>query len=94
MGSIMVLMANVNTTRVKVTLPEQLYFYVRSRADKYGMTTAAYIKSLILNDVKDLDLPSFRMSKKREEVALAARDEYRQGKTHEIGDVDEFLGSL
>lgn len=82
------------STQVKVTLPAQLHQFVQSRADKFGMTLSSYIKHLVLDDVRDMDIPTFTMSKSTEMIALQALEEHKLGKTTEIKDVDEFLDTL
>ena len=69
------------TTQVKVTLPYELYFYVKSKADKFGLNLASYLKHLVVNDVKDIDTPVFKMSDVREKIALKAVEDFKKGKT-------------
>ena len=68
-------------TQVKITLPNELYFHLKSRANKFGLTMASYIKNLIIDDVKDLDIPVFQMSSRREKIALKAINDFKKGKT-------------
>jgi len=77
-----------------VTVPGQLYGYIKSRADRFGLTLSAYVKNLIIDDVKDNDIPVFKMSKKLEKRGLEALKEYRAGKTKEIKDVEEYFRNL
>ena len=79
------------SVQVKITLPAQLQQFVQRKADIYGLTVSTYIKHLVIDDVKDADMPIFPMSEKTERVALQALKDHQQGKTHEIADVDEFL---
>ena len=58
------------------------------------MTLSAYIKNLIIDDVKGMDLPTFKMSVKRERVALKALSDHKKGKTTKIGDIGEYLNNL
>ena len=87
-------LSTVGSGQIKVTLPEQLHIYLRSKADKFGLTLSAYVRNLIIDDVKDVDVPVFRMSAKREKIALDAVDDYKKGKTREINDISEYLNSL
>ena len=64
------------------------------QAGKFGLTLSAYVKHLIVNDVKDMDYPVFQMSEKTEAVALKAIKEDKQGKTQTIDNVDDFIDSL
>jgi len=82
------------SVQVKVTLPAQLQEFAQSKADKFGMTLSSYIKHLVFDDVKDMDFPTFTMSKKTERVALQALADHKQGKTIEIEDIDDFFNKL
>jgi antitoxin component of RelBE/YafQ-DinJ toxin-antitoxin module len=88
------MLTTAQSVQVKVTLPAQLQQFVQSKADKFGMTVSSYIKHLVLDDVRDMDMPIFTMSAQTEEIALKALEEHRQGKTTEIKDIDEFLADL
>lgn len=74
-------LALTNSTQVKVTLPYELYFYVKSKADRFGLNLASYLKHLVVNDVKDIDIPVFKMSGTREKIVLKAVSDYKDGKT-------------
>ena len=80
--------------QVKVTLPAQLQQFAQSKADKFGMTLSSYIKHLVLDDVRDMDMPIFTISAKTEKIALQALEDHKQGKTIEIKDIDDFLAKL
>lgn len=82
------------SVQIKVTLPEKLQELVQSKADQYGLTISTYIKHLVLNDVKDMDMPVFPMSEKTEETGLKALKEYKEGKTIAVEDVDKFFDNL
>jgi len=82
------------SVQVKLTLPTQLQEFVQSKASRYGLTVAAYIRHLVIDDVKDMDFPVFTMSENTENVALKALEDYKQGKTKEINDIDDFLDNL
>ena len=62
-------MSKISTSaQIKVTLPQELYTYLKSKADKFGLTMSSYIKNLIIDDVKDIDVPTFKMNREREKV--------------------------
>lgn len=86
--------ATAKTNQVKITIPEQLHAYLKSKADKFGLTLSAYVKNLIIDDVKDMEIPTYKMSDKREKIALDALREHKQGKTRKISDIDEYLSNL
>jgi len=80
--------------QVKVTFPEQLYFFLKSRADRFGLPVSAYIKNLVIDDVKAMDFPTFKMSERTEKVGLAALNDLKNGDVREIEDVDRYLDNL
>ena len=84
-------MSTIQSTQIKVTLPEELYQHLKSKAEKLGLGLASYIRHLVINDVKDVDIPVFKMSKKREEIALKAAEDYKAGKTTPLGKIDDYL---
>jgi len=83
-------MINQTSTQIKVTIPEELYFFLKSKADRLGLNTSSYLKHLIIDDVKDLDIPTFKMSEKTEKKGIKALEDYKAGKTKEIKDIDAF----
>ena len=82
------------SSQIKLTLPMQLQDLIQSKASKFGLSISAYVKHLIIDDVKDLDLPTFKMSQKTEKVMTDAIQEHRQGKTKQIIDIDQFIQAL
>ncbi|KKQ74391.1 MAG: hypothetical protein US96_C0033G0008 [Candidatus Woesebacteria bacterium GW2011_GWB1_38_5b] len=87
-------MSNIQTTQIKVTLPEELYLHLKSKAEKFGLGLASYMRHLVINDVKDVDIPVFKMSRQREEIALKALEDYRAGKTTSVKNIDSYLADL
>lgn len=87
-------MLNTQTTQIKVTLPDELYLHLRSKAEKLGLNLASYVRHLVINDVKDIDIPVFRMSEKTEKRGLQALKEHEEGKTTKIKNMDEYLSDL
>lgn len=87
-------MSNTQATQVKVTLPDELYLRLKSRAEKFGLNLSAYIRHLVINDVKDIDIPVFKMSEKKEKIALKALGDYKNGKTKVIDNLDDYLTGL
>lgn len=88
------IMSNTQATQVKVTLPDELYLHLKSRAERFGLNLASYIRHLVINDVKDVDIPVLKMSEKREKIALKALEDYKSGKTRAMNNVDNYLASL
>ena len=83
-----------NANQIKITIPEELYAYLKSKADKFGLTMSSYIKNLIIDDVKDVDIPTFKMSKSREKIALNALRDFEENKTRKINNIDKYLNSI
>ncbi|PJC66798.1 hypothetical protein CO018_00030 [Candidatus Beckwithbacteria bacterium CG_4_9_14_0_2_um_filter_47_11] len=84
-------MIYMDTIQLKVTLPVALYDYLDSKAQRFGLALATYIKHLVIKDVEDMDLPTFKMSPKTEAVALKALKDHREGKTHRFKSIDDLL---
>lgn len=82
------------STQVKVTLPEQLYFFLKSKADKFDLPVSSYIRNLVINDVKDLGFPTFEMSAKNEKIGSKALTDFKKGNIHHIKNIDKYLDSL
>lgn len=87
-------MLNTQTTQIKVTLPDELYLHLRSKAEKLGLNLASYVRHLVINDVKDIDIPVFKMSEETEKRGLRALKEHEEGKTTKIKNIDEYLNGL
>lgn len=78
--------------QIKINLPEVLKEFVESKASRFGMPIAAYIKHLILKDVEDMEYPSFELSEKAEKALQKALKE--KDKAIEIKDIDEYFKNL
>ncbi len=79
-------------TQIKVNLPTNLKDYLESKANKFGMPLAGYIKHLILKDVENMDYPVFEASDKtinKAKEALKNKD-----KSILVEDMDTFLKNL
>lgn len=87
-------MSNLQSTQIKITLPEELYLHLKSRAEKFGLGLASYVRHLVINDVRDIDVPVFKMSEETEKRGLQALKEHGEGKTTKVTDVDKYFDSL
>ena len=83
----------MDTIQLKVTLPVALYDYLESKAQRFGLALATYVKHLVIKDVEDMDIPTFKMSPKNEAIALKALKDHRQGKTFRLESIDDLLWS-
>ena len=81
----------MDTIQLKVTLPLALYDYLESKAQRFGLALATYVKHLVIKDVEDMDLPIYKMSAKTEAVALKALKDYRSGKLKRLKSIDDLL---
>ena len=84
----------IQSNQVKITLPLQLHGFLKTKADRLGLPVAAYVKNLIIDDIKDTDIPTFPLSEKQEKKGLQALKEYKAGKTSEITDIEAFFKNL
>ena len=78
--------------QIKLNLPLALKDFLLSKALKFDMPVAGYIKHLILNDVSDLDYPIFKISDKSEKKARKALMERKRAV--KVTNVSEYFKSL
>ncbi len=82
------------STQIRVTLPLQLQGFLQNKANKFGLSLSAYIRNLILNDVKDVDYPVFSMSKKTVKDLAEAKKAERNNELILVKDVEKFMQKL
>lgn len=82
------------TTQIRVTLPIRLQGYLQTKADKFGLGLSAYIKNLIIDDVKDVEYPIYQMSDQVIADFKEAKKAENAGDLTEVNDVSSFLKSL
>lgn len=73
-------------------MPLQLQGLMQAKTEKYGLSLSAYIKNLIINDVRDVDAPVFQASARTEKSykqALLERD-----RAVKVDDIDDFFDNL
>jgi len=78
--------------QVKLNLPLALKDFLESKAMKFDMPIAGYIKHLILKDVADMEYPTFQISKASELKAKKALKERK--KAGKISDVSAYFKNL
>jgi len=81
-------------TQIKLNLPIALKEYLESKASKFGMPLAGYIKHLILSDVADIEYPTFQASQKVEEAYKKAQKDEKARKLISVGDLESFFEKL
>lgn len=78
--------------QIKINLPLALKDFLESKANKFGMPLAGYIKHLMLKDVEDMEYPTFEASDRTiKAYKKALRD---KEKAIEVTDIDEFFKNL
>jgi hypothetical protein len=81
-------------TQIKITVPVQLYDFLESKARRLGLPVAAYLRHLAVQDVKGDDYPVFEMSERTEKAYKKAMNDYKNGKTIAVDDIDKYFDSL
>ena len=79
-------------TQIKVNLPSNLKDYLESKANKFGMPLAGYVKHLILKDVEDMDYPVFNASDRT--INKASEALKNKDKSVLVEDPDTFFKNL
>ena len=85
---------NTSQAQIKVNMPVNMKDYLESKASKFGMPVAGYIKHLILKDIEDMDYPIYQASEETEKAYKKAVEEHTAGKTLKVTDVDNFFEKL
>lgn len=78
--------------QIKLNLPLVLKEYLESKASKYGMPVAGYVKHLILQDVEDMDYPTFEASDKTIKAYKKALKE--KDNAIEVSGIDKVFENL
>jgi predicted DNA-binding protein len=81
----------MSSTQLKVTLPLNLFDYLQAKTKKFGLSTSAYLRYLIIKDVKDMEIPEFSMSESTEKTALQALKDFKAGKLKKARSVDDLF---
>lgn len=79
-------------SQIKVNLPLALKEFLESKANKYDMPIAGYVRHLILKDVADMDYPTFKISKESEQKAKKALKQ--KNKAVKVKNVPEYFKNL
>jgi len=82
-------------TQIKLNLPEQLKDYVASRASRFGMPVASYVRYLIVKDVEDMEYPVYKASDRTEKAYKEAIQEKNRAKIAIVkGNISDFLDGV
>lgn len=78
--------------QIKLNLPLPLKDHLESKATRFGVTLAGYIKHLILKDVENIDYPVYQISERTEKkIKQALKD---KDKAVEVKDVHDYFKKL
>ncbi len=81
--------------QVKLNLPLALKDFLESKASKFGMPLAGYIKHLILKDVADMEYPTFEASDRTiKAYKRALRNKDKAVTFKNIDELDKYLNNL
>ena len=81
-------------TQIKINLPVALKEFVQSKAQRFGMPLATYIKHLILKEVEEMEYPVFPASKRTELAYKQALKDQKEGKLIKVDDIVKFFKEL
>ena len=79
-------------TQIKINLPLSLKEYLESKAQKFGLPMASYVRHLILNDVKEMVFPEYKMSDRTEKKVQKAMKE--KNRSIVVADIDQTFRNL
>lgn len=82
----------IKTTQLKVTLPSELQGFLKVKASRLGLNMSAYVKNLIINDVKAEEYPVMQASKSTEEAYRNAIKEQKHA--IQVDNLDDFFKDL
>lgn len=85
---------NTTQAQIKVNIPLTMKDFLESKASKFGMPIAGYIKHLILKDIEDMDYPTYQASEETEKAYKKAVEEYDTKKTTKVRNIDRFFEEL
>ena len=81
-------------TQIKITLPVELKEFIESKARKFGLPIASYVRHLIVKDVEDMDYPVYEASDKAIRAYKKAKKEQKEGKLIRVDNLDKFFDGL
>lgn len=81
--------------QIKINLPLPLKEYLESKASKFGMPVAGYLKHLILKDVEDMEYPTFQASDSTiEAFKKAIKEKDKAVSFKNVAELDKYLKNL
>lgn len=80
--------------QIKLNIPVTMKEYLESKANKFGLPLAGYIRHLILKDIEDMEYPTFQASEETEKAYTKAMGEFSAGKIVKVNNIDKFFDEL
>ncbi len=84
----------MQTTQLRVTMPMELQIFLKTKAEKFGLNMSAYVKNLIINDVKDIAYPVRQASPNVEKDYSRAKSAEKKKLLVNADNLDDFLTKL
>ena len=82
-------------TQIKITLPLALKEFLESKAQKFGLPIASYVRHLIVKDVEEMDYPVFEASDSTIKAYKKAMKQKDKAITiHNTKELHEFFKNL
>ncbi len=83
----------MQSTQLKITLPENLLNLVKLNAQQLGLTPSTYVRHLVIEDTRKafFSVPEFPMSAKTEATALQAYRDFKAGKLKAVKNIEELF---
>ena len=83
---------NMSTIQLKVTISDRLQALLKNQAEQIGLSMAAYVKNLIIEDIKKNDWPTHIANK---EVERSYARAIKNKKTAiKVNDLNDFFNNL
>jgi predicted DNA-binding protein len=81
--------------QIKITLPLALKDFLDSKASKFGLPIASYVRHLIIKDVEDIQYPEFEASDSTIKAYKKAMKEKDKAVTiHNVEELHKFFKNL
>ncbi|OGY11980.1 MAG: hypothetical protein A3A58_02760 [Candidatus Blackburnbacteria bacterium RIFCSPLOWO2_01_FULL_41_27] len=80
--------------QIKINLPLQLKDFAESKAAKFGVPLATYVKHLLIKDVEGVEYPVFEPSERTIKAYKQALRDAKAGRLVKVEDIDQFFKKL
>lgn len=81
--------------QIKITLPLALKDFVESKASKFGLPIASYVRHLIVKDVEEMDYPVFEASDSTiKAFKKAMKEKDKAVSFRNVAELDKYLKNL